>query len=242
MSGNSLAAEIAWTFTTTAIASGLAAVDLGNAGNYVILAKTAINNNPSSAITGDVALSPAATSYITGFALTNATGYATSPQVTGKVYAADMASPTSVNLTTSVENMITAYNDAAGRLSPDFLELGTGNIGGLTLSPGLYKWTSTVTMPTDVVISGSANDVWIFQISGDLSMSSGVNITLAGGAQAKNIFWQVAGAVAIGTTAHFEGVILSKTGITLQTGASIKGRALAQTAVILDGNAVTAPY
>jgi len=241
MAGNSLAEDAVWTFTTTANASGLSAVDLRAAGNYVILAKTAINNNPSSAITGHVALSPAATSYITGFALTNATGYATSPQVTGKIYAADMASPTPVNLTTSVENMITAYNDAANRPSPDFLELSTGNVGGLTLAPGLYKWTSTVTMPTDLVISGSANDVWIFQISGDLTMSSGVNMTLAGGAQAKNIFWQVAGAVAIGTTAHFEGVILSKTGITLQTGASLKGRALAQTSVVLDGNAVTAP-
>lgn len=241
IAGNPLAADAVWTFTTTANASGLSAVDLGAAGNYVILAKTAINNNPNSAITGDVALSPAATSYVTGFALTNATGYATSPQVTGKIYAADMASPTPVNLTTSVENMIAAYNDAAGRPSPDFLELGTGNVGGLTLSPGLYKWTTTVTMPTDLVISGSANDVWIFQISKDLTMSSDVNITLAGGAQAKNIFWQVAGAVTIGTTAHFEGVILSMTGITFQTGASINGRALAQTAVILDANAVTAP-
>lgn len=241
IAGNALAANAVWTFSTTATASGLSAVDLGAAGNYVILAKTAINNNPGSAITGDVALSPAATSYITGFALTNATGYATSTQVTGKLYAADMASPTPVNLTTSVENMITAYNDAAGRPSPDFLELGTGNVGGLTLSPGLYKWTSTVTAATDLVISGSANDVWIFQISGDLTMSSAVKITLAGGAQAKNIFWQVAGAVTIGTTAHFEGVILSMTGITLQTGASINGRALAQTAVVLDGNAVTAP-
>lgn len=241
IAGNPLAADVVWDFTTTANASGLSAVDLGSAGNYVILAKTAINNNPNSAITGNVALSPAATSYVTGFALTNATGYATSPQVTGKIYAADMASPTPVNLTTSVENMITAYNDAAGRPSPDFLELGTGNIGGLTLSPGLYKWTSTVTMPSDLVISGGANDIWIFQISGDLTMSSGVNITLAGGAQAKNIFWQVAGAVTIGTTAHFEGIILSKTGITMQTGASVNGRTLAQTAVILDGNAVKAP-
>ena len=81
--------------------------------------------------------------------------------------------------------MITAYNDASGRPSPDFLEPGTGNIGGLTLSPGLYKWTSTVTMPTDLVISGSPNDVWIFQISGDLTMSADMNITLTGGAQAK---------------------------------------------------------
>lgn len=232
-----LEADFAWTFSTTA--SGLAAVELRSAGNYVILAKTAINNIPTSAITGDMGLSPAATTFITGFALTDATGYATSPQVTGKVYAADMAGPTSTNLTTAVENMITAYNDAAGRPSPDFLELATGNIGGLTLASGLYKWTSTVTMPRDLVISGGPNDVWIFQISGDLSMSAGVNITLNGGAQAKNIFWQVAGEVTIGTTAHFEGIILSMTGITFQTGASMNGRALAQTAVILDANAVT---
>jgi hypothetical protein len=189
----------------------------------VILAKTAITNIPTSAITGDLGLSPAATSYITGFALTNATGYATSPQVTGKIYAADMADPTPINLTTAVENMITAYNDAAGRPSPDFSELGTGNIGGLTLTAGLYKWTNTVTLPSDVTISGGANDVWIFQIAQDLTVSNGVNVTLIGGAQAKNIFWQLAGTATFGTTSHFEGIILSMTGITFQTGASFKG-------------------
>jgi hypothetical protein len=241
VAGNAMAANTTWNFTTSNNAGTLAVVDLGQAGNYVILAKTAINNNSTSAITGDIALSPAATSYITGFSLTDFTGYATSAQITGKAFAADMASPTPVNLTTAVENMITAYNDAAGRPSPDFLELGTGNIGGKTLTPGLYKWTTTVTMPSDVVISGGANDVWIFQISGDLSMSSAVNITLTGGAQAKNIFWQIAGQATLGTTSHFEGIILSKTGITFQTSASINGRALAQTAVILDSNAVTKP-
>lgn len=241
VAGNALAESIVWTFTTINNASTLTAVNLGEAGNYVILAKTAINNSSTSEITGDLGLSPAATSYITGLALTDATGYATSTQVVGTVYAADMASPTDVNLTTAVENMITAYNDAAGRPSPDFLEFATGDLGGETLSPGLYKWTTTVTLPTDVVISGGANDIWIFQISGDLTMSSAVNITLTNGAQAKNIFWQVAGQATIGTTAHFEGIILSMTGITFQTGASINGRALAQTAVILDSNAVTAP-
>jgi hypothetical protein len=241
MAGNALEDANEWSFTTGNNASTPAVVELGEAGNYVILAKTAINNSSTSEITGDLGLSPAATTYITGLALTDATGYATSSQVTGTVYAADMADPTPVNLTTAVENMITAYNDAAGRPSPDFLELATGNIGGRTLSSGLYKWTSTVTLPSDVVISGGANDVWIFQIAGDLTMSSAVNITLTGGAQAKNIFWQVAGEATIGTTAHFEGVILSMTGITFQTGASINGRALAQTAVILDSNAVTEP-
>jgi hypothetical protein len=174
-------------------------------------------------------------------ALTDATGYATSAQVTGKIFAADMADPTPINLTTAVNNMLTAYNDAAGRSIPDFLELGTGNIGGKTLVPGLYKWTTTVTMPSDVTISGSATDVWIFQIDGDLTMSAAVMITLNGGALAENIFWQVAGQATLGTTSHFEGIILSMTGITFQTGASMNGRALAQTAVVLDGNAITQP-
>jgi hypothetical protein len=241
LSGNMLAVDKVWSFTTGGNSLGLAPVILGAAGNYVILAKTAINNISTSAITGDLGLSPAATSYITGLSLTNATGYATSAQVTGQLFAADMADPTPITLTTAVENMINAYNDAAGRPSPDFLELATGSIGGKTLTAGLYKWTSSVNMTSDVTISGSATDVWIFQIAGDLTMSPAVRITLNGGALAKNIFWQVAGQATLGTTTHFEGVILSMTGITFQTGASINGRALAQTAVVLDANAVTKP-
>ncbi len=241
LAGNALAANTVWSFTTGASSSALAVVNLGAAASYVILAKTAINNSPASRVTGDLGLSPAATSYITGFALTNATGYATSTQVTGKIYAADMADPTPINLTTAVNNMITAYNDAAGRPSPDFSELGTGSIGGRTLTPGLYKWTNTVSLTSDVTISGDASDVWIFQIAGDLSLSSAVKITLTGGAQAKNVFWQVAGQATLGTTSHVEGIILSMTGITFQTGASMNGRALAQTAVILDSNAITKP-
>ncbi|HMI61232.1 MAG TPA: ice-binding family protein [Puia sp.] len=237
--GKGLANDVVRNFTTGGSIATLAVVDLGAAGNYVIVAKTAINNNSTSAVTGDLGLSPAATSYVTGFSITNATGYATSAQVTGKIYAADMAAPTPINMTTAVNNMLTAYNDAAGRPTPDFLELGTGNIGGRTLVPGLYKWTSTVTMPTDVSITGGANDVWIFQISGNLTISSAVKVILSGGAQAKNIFWQVAGQATLGTTSHLEGTILSMTGITFQTGASLNGRALAQTAVILDGSTIT---
>lgn len=239
--GVSLATAYTWSFTTAGAAAGQQAVSLGGAGNYVILAKTAINNNPTSSVVGDLGLSPAATSYITGLALTDATGYATSSQVTGKVFAADMAPPTAINLTTAVSNMITAYTDAAGRPTPDFSELGTGNIGGKTLSAGLYKWSSGVTIPVSITLSGGPNDIWIFQIEGNLNQSPAVNMVLAGGAQAKNIFWQVAGEVTIGTTAHFEGIILCQTGITLGTGASLNGRALAQTAVILDGNMVVQP-
>ena len=239
--GVGMASNVDWTFTTGGSSSTLAAVDLGSAGNYVIVAKTAINNISTSAVTGDLALSPAATSYITGFSITNATGYATSAQVTGKIYAADMAAPTPSNMTTAINNMITAYNDAASRPSPDFVELATGNLGGKTLVPGLYKWSNTVTMPSDVTISGGVNDVWIFQIAGNMTMASSVKINVTGGAQAKNIFWQVAGQATMGTTSHFEGILLSKTGITFQTGCSVKGRALAQTAVILDGNTINIP-
>ncbi len=236
--GRALVSNHEWSFTTGGSNESIEEVDLGSAANYVILAKTAVNNSGTSAITGDIGLSPAATSYITGLALTDFTGYASSAQVTGQIFAADMADPTPINLTTAVENMITAYNDAAGRSVIDFLELGTGNIGGKTLAPGIYKWTNTVTIPTDVTISGSSTDVWIFQIAEDLTMSSDVNIILSNGAQASNIFWQVAGQATLGTNSHFEGVILSMTGVTFQTGATINGKVLAQTAVVLDGNTV----
>ncbi len=239
--GIALAQNKVWSFSTGGNTAPLDVVDLGAAGNYVILAKSEINNNPTSAITGDMGISPAAESYITGFSQTAATGYSTSDQVTGKIFAADMADPTPSNLTTAVENMNTAYNDAAGRPSPDFFELHTGNIGGKTLSPGLYKWTNTVIAPTSVELSGDENDVWIFQIAEDLTISSDVNFTLSGGAQAKNIFWQVAGEVTIGTGSHFEGIILSMTGITMTTKATLNGRMMAQTAVIMDGNTVVQP-
>ncbi len=239
--GIALAADKVWSFTTGGSTTPRTVVDLGTAGNYVVLAKTAVNNSPTSDFTGDLGLSPAAESFFTGFSQTANTGYSTSDQVTGQMFAADMTAPTPSNLTTAVSDMSTAYNDAAGRSMPDFVGLYTGNLGGKTLAPGLYKWDNTVLMPDDVTISGGADDVWIFQIGENLTMSSAVNITLSGGAQAKNIFWQVAGEVTIGTTSHFEGVILSMTGITLNTGATINGRILAQTAAIFDGNTVVEP-
>ncbi len=240
LAGNRLVQDFTWTFTTR-VQSNLSPVLLGTAGNYVILAETKISNVPTSAITGDIAISPAAESYITGFVLTDATGYATATEVVGKVYAADQAAPTPINLTTAINDMGTAYTDAAGRPTPDFSELNTGAIGGMTLSPGLYKWSSTVSILSDVTLTGSASDVWIFQISGDLTQANGVRVSLTGGALAKNVFWQVAGQVTVGTYGHFEGILLSQTAITLQTGTSMTGRALAQSAVVLGGNAVTQP-
>ena len=222
--------------------SPASAVNLGAAGSYAILAKTGISTVPTSAITGNLGVSPAAATFITGFSLTaDATNvFSTSPQVTGKVFAADYTAPTPANLTTAVGDMQLAFTDAAGR-APDVTELGAGNIGGMTLAPGVYKWGTGVLIPTDVTLNGSATDVWIFQIAQDLTMASGAQIVLAGGALAKNVFWQVAGLVDLGTTAHAEGVILTQTSVTLRTGASINGRLLAQTAVNIDGSTVVAP-
>jgi len=242
--GNALATAYVWNFTSgTTAARGPSAVLLGAAGNHVVLAKTAISSVPSSGLTGNIGLSPAAASFVTGFSLVadSTNVFSSSTQVVGKIYAANYAVPTPSNLTTAVSNMESAYTDAAGRPTPEFLELGSGNIGGKTLAPGLYKWTSTVTIPAGVTISGGANDVWIFQTTGDLSSSSATTVTLSGGAQAKNIFWQVAGQVTLGANSHFEGIILSKTAITLQTGATMNGRALAQTQVALQQATITQP-
>jgi hypothetical protein len=217
--------------------------DLGVAGAYAVLAKTGVTNVTGSTITGNVGVSPAAASFITGFALVADASnvFSNSPSVVGHIYAANYAVPTPVNLTSAIGSMETAYADAAGRTSPGFSELGSGAIGGLTLVPGLYKWTTSVTIPTNVTLSGGANDVWIFQISGDLTIAAARSVVMAGGAQARNVFWQVAGQSTLGTTSHFEGTILSKTAITLNTGASLKGRALAQTLVAMDNNAITVP-
>jgi hypothetical protein len=152
-----------------------------------------------------------------------------------------MTSPTPANLTTAVSNMETAYTDAAGRPTPDYTELYGGDLSGQTLMPGLYKWGSDVLINTDVTLTGGPNDVWIFQIAGNLTSAGATQVLLSGGAQAKNIFWQVAGQTSLGTTSDFTGIILCKTQIVLQTGAVMTGRALAQTAVTLDANAVTQP-
>ncbi len=214
-----------------------AAVRLGSAGRFAILSKTGITDVYASAITGDVGTSP-----ITGAALLLTCG-----EVTGNVYVVDAAGPLpcaindATTLTAAIGDMEIAYLDAEGRVSPDFTELGAGEIGGLTLAPGLYKWGTALLISTDVTLSGGPDDVWIFQVAGTMNQASATRVTLTGGAQAKNIFWQVAGAVTIGTTAHLEGVVLAKTLIAVNTGASVNGRLLAQTAVTLQMNAVTQP-
>lgn len=240
---NALATSFIWSFTTGATtAQGPAPVNLGTAGDYVILAKAGISTTGTTAITGDIGVSPVAESAITGFSQTRdaSNEFATSAIVSGKILASDMAPPTPSKLTTAIGDMEIAYTDAAGRTTPDETELGAGDISGMTLAPGLYKWGTGLLLATDVTLSGSANDVWIFQIAKDLTVENGVNLILDG-ALAKNIFWQVEGGVTLGTTSDFKGTLLSKTGIVVQNGAVLEGRALAQTAVTLDANAVTQP-
>jgi len=245
LAGNALAVAKVWSFTTgMTTVSALAPVNLGTAGSFVILAKTGISTTGTTAITGDLGVSPAARSYITGFSDTLVGTYATSPLVTGKIYAADMTPPTPTKMTTAVSDMEIAYTDAAGRTLPDHTELGAGDVSGMTLAPGLYKWgTGLLITNAGVTISGGATDVWIFQIAGDLTVHNGAIVTLAGGALAKNIFWQVAGGtgVSLGTTAQFKGVVLAQKGIVVNNAATVNGRLLAQTAVTLDANAVTQP-
>jgi hypothetical protein len=180
---------------------------------------------------------------ITGFSETanSLNTFSSSAQVVGKICAADYAAPTPTYMTTAIGDMELAYADAVGRTLPNFTEFGAGEIGGLTLAPGLYKWSSNVLVSTDLTLSGNPNDVWIFQIAGNLNQASATRITLAGSALAKNIFWQAACAVAIGTTAHFEGIILSKTLVAVKIGATANGILLAQTAVTLVQNVVTQP-
>jgi peptidoglycan hydrolase-like protein with peptidoglycan-binding domain len=228
---------------TTLFAASPTAVNLGSAGNFSILAKTGVSTTGITSVIGNVGVSPAAATFITGFGLIlpAASDFSTSSLVSGKIYAPGYANPTPTNLTTAVLDMQTAYTDAAGRpagVGPN-LNIGAGTVAAQTLATGTYTWGSNVTITEDLTLSGGANDVWIFQISGNLDISSGKSIILAGGAQTSNIFWVVAGQTTIGTDAVFNGNILDQTAIVLNTRATLNGKALAQTAVTLDANNVT---
>jgi hypothetical protein len=229
---------------------GPASVVLGGAGNYAILTQSLISTTATAgtAITGDIGISPAAASFIQGFSLTlDGTGCFSTPTpaslVTGKVFAADYNTGTCTTPTilgTAIADKDLAFTDANGRAA-DHVDLGTGNIGGMTLPPAVYKWATGVLIPTDLVLSGGPNDVWIFQIAQGITVSNAAKVTLTGGALPKNIFWATGGVADFGTTSHFEGIVLSASSITMNTGASTNGRMLAKTEVTLDSNAVTQP-
>jgi hypothetical protein len=231
---------------------GPAAVDLGsaagiNGGTFAILAKSGVTNVTPSPITGDIGVSPIDHTAVSGFSTYTADAsnrFYTSGEVTGKIYAADLTAPTPTQMTTVISDMQTAYVDAAGRPLPKATELYAGDLSGRTLTPGLYKWSSGVLINTPgVTLKGGANDTWILQIAQDLTVGPGAQVMLSGGAQAKNIVWQVGGGVGVqlNTTSHFEGTILAIKAIVVKTGASVNGRLFAQTAVTLAQNTVVAP-
>jgi hypothetical protein len=225
----------------TLVAAGPAPVNLGSAAHFAILAGAAVTTTGGGIINGDVGASP-----ITGAAI-----HLTQAQVNGTIYAVDAAGPAGsvidpALLLTAKGDLTTAFNDAAGRTptpSGPFLNPGAGNIGGLNLVPGLYKFTGTALITgSDVTLTGGPDDVWIFQIAADLEVGSTVQVILAGGAQARNIFWQVGTSATIGTFAVFKGTIMADQAITMNTSSTMDGRALAFTAgVTFNGDAGELP-
>lgn len=213
---------------------GPAPVNLGNATFFAIVAESTITNVPTSAVTGDVGLSPA-----TGAGL-----LLTCAEVTGTIHTVDAAGPLPCRVTNPgfldavIGDKGIAYIDAQGRAA-DYTEVGAGNIGGMTLPPAVYKWGTGVLIPTNVTLAGGPNDVWIFQIAQGLTVSSGVEVILTGGALPQNVYWASFGVADLGTSSQFKGVILSQTSIVMRTHATIFGKLLAGTAVTLDQNTVT---
>ena len=220
-------------------------INLGGAASFNILTKSGISTTGVTSIQGDIGVSPATSTAITGFGLImDASGqFSKTPIVTGKVYASDYATPTPANLTTAINNMQTAFTTANGLVTPaPVVGLGAGNISGLTLPPGLYKWGTGVLITNQgVTLAGGPNDTWVFQISADLTVNNSANITLLGGAQAKHIYWVVGGQATLGTNVNFSGNILSQTLISINTGSSVTGRMLAQTAVTLNADVIVFP-
>jgi hypothetical protein len=224
-----------------------ACVTLGSAASFVILAQAGITNVPSSPITGNVGAHP-----ITGTAIG-----VTCAEVSGTVYdtdgaytgggAADVTCRVTdaTLLGTAVTDSIAAYNDAAGRpagVGATNLNRGAGTLTNDTLVPGTYTWDTTLNLPTDLTLSGSATGVWIFQIAGNLNQAAATRVNLTGGALSKNVFWQVGGATtAIGSTAHFSGIIITGTTVAMGAGATMDGRIYSGTSVTLDHNTITRP-
>jgi len=229
--------------------SGTGCVNLGTAGNYVILSKAGISTTGATAVTGNLGVSPIDRTGLTGFSETMHASnvYSTSTYVTGKLYASDYAVPTPANLTTAVSNMETAFTTANGLSAlggtvngvPGVVCPGVGILNAITIGPGVYKCDNPVSITGAVTLSGAG--VYVFQFAQTLDQDPSTQVGFANGAVAQNVFWVVTQGVSIGTGATMQGVILGKTLIAVTTGATVKGRLLAQTEVTLDANMVTAP-
>jgi len=222
-----LASDFVWTFRTAMLACQTP-VPLGSAANFEILASSTVTNTGLTIITGgDLGLSPGTS--VTGFP----PGLITLPAV---MHAADaIAAQGKLDLAI-------AYDYAEGLTGAAFLPL---EISGLTFAPGLYKSASSVSLSVGTVTldaQGNANAVFIFQVGSTLTTIGSTQVVLAGGAQAKNIFWQIGSSATLGTYSVFKGTIMALASITVNTGANLEGRALARNAAVtLDTNAITAP-
>jgi hypothetical protein len=226
LAGNALATNVAWSFTTAATTAGQAPVVLASATAFAVLSGSTVTSIGGTTVTGDLGVSPGTA--VTGFG---------PGVVNGTIHAGDPASAQ------AQLDLTTAYNDAAGRtLAPVSV---AGNLGGQTLAPGLYKSTSSLEISSgDLTLDaqGNANAVFIFQMASTLTTTAGRQVILSGGAKAANIFWQVGSSATLGSTSVFKGTVMADQSITLTTGATLEGRALARIgAVSLDSNAVTLP-
>jgi hypothetical protein len=225
------------------------AVDLGDAANYAILTKTGISTVPTSAITGDIGVSPIAATAITGFSLTldSTTQFAKSTQVSLKVKAASYGGDVATALISAVSAMETAFTDAYDRTNTDLarINLGAGTLGSPAsnqLTPGVYTFDGDVLISNDITFMAvDSKEIFIIQIAGDLILNAGLTVSLDGEALAKNIFWQVSGKVKVMKGAHMEGILLVKTDVLFVTGSSLNGRVLAQTACNLQSATITQP-
>jgi len=227
-SGLPLAANFVWTFTTSTTCVPPSAVPLGTAGNFKVLAgSTVTNTGPTTIAGGNLGLSPgtSVTGFPPGTLIPPAVMHVTDPT----------AAQAQVDLTT-------AYNFAAAIVSPAPAVL-PGDLSGLTLTAGTYKTSSSTGITTGILtLKGSATDVFVFQIGSTLITDTGTQVVLSGGAVASNVFWQVGSSATLGTNSSFAGTIMALDSITLTTGASLQGRALARNAAVtLDTNVITDP-
>ena len=213
----------------------IALLELNTAINYAILAKSGIVSTGTSTILGDIGVSPADSTSITGFSLNQhpSGNFSKSTQVEGSIYASNDASPTPTYLTQAMTDMQQAYDVGQGLTATEVPEIYEGNLGGKTLTSGIYSWSTGVSINTDLTITGSAHDVWIFQISESLFQANNVNVILSGGALAEHIFWLVNGEVFVGAESTIQGNILANNSIELATNATIHGSLYSQNAVTL---------
>jgi len=220
------------------ITNQLEKLNIGTGVDFTVLAQTGISSLGTD-IKGNIA-SNAATS-ITGFGtltLDTSGEFSKSDQVTGNVYLPTYATPTPTKLTTATGDVGSAYTTGSGITPPDASELYSGDIGGHSFAPGVYKWSTTVTINASVTLTGSATDVWIFQIAGGITQLEGTSIILGGQAKPENIFWLTATTVAIGANCQYSGIILSSTNISVGAGSMIDGRLFAQTDVALGSGTI----